>query len=175
MSAPFDPKDEQPIPHRLTAAAAAKAAPALPKEVRRYVIGMHAEHGKISFFFTERPHQPDPTGDGPLELRVPANCTLEICLDHRWNWEFRQDNAVMLGPMNYPEDPRYFNLEHVVENGHCRKVRFDAQLLGTKDPKNRDPYAFYVNLLKQASNGQFETEMMLRIDPDIINTGERPN
>lgn len=174
MSAPFDPKDEQPIPHRLTAAAAAKAAQPTPKDVRKYVIGMHAEHGKISFFFTEHPHDAPPPTDDPLALQVPADCTLEICLDDRWNWEFRHDNAVMLGPMSYPDDKRYFNLEHVVENGRCRKVRFDAQLLATKDEKNRDPYAFYVNLLRPAPDGKFTTEMMLRIDPDIINTGERP-
>lgn len=162
----FSPADEQPIPPW--------SGPQTPssKEERVYVLGMQPVNGHMQFYFKERPQNPDPSKDGPLEIRVPTDCVIILELDSAWNWEFRHENAVMLGPMNYPETPRYFNLVPEILNSRCQKVQFNALYLNGGDYTNRDPYALYINLDQEMADGSPAQQLMLRIDPGIDNPGD---
>jgi hypothetical protein len=93
-------------------------------------------------------------------------------LDPSWQWGFRTKNAVMFGPMDYPETPRYFNLQNIVENGRCQEVRFNARYLNIKD-NNRDVYAFYLEIDQKAGDGTI-MPLLVRIDPDVSNPGDHP-
>jgi hypothetical protein len=162
----FNPADEQPIPPW--------PSPQRPpsKEERLYVLGMQSTSGNIQFYFMERPKDPDSSKDGPLEIRVPTDCVIILKLDSAWNWEFRHENAVMLGPMNYPETPRYFNLVAEIINNRCQKVQFNALYLKGGDYSNRDPYALYINLDQEMPNGSPAPQLVIRIDPMIDNPGD---
>ena len=159
MSRPFNPSEERPIPTSVDHLPATK--------VREYVIGMQAVSGQLRFYFIDHPELPAPSNDGPLDIRIPSDCLIVLRLDSTLAWEFRHDNAVMLGPMNYPEVVRYCNLVPEIVNGRCQKVQFDARYLDVKQ-SNRDPYAFYV-LIDQQLPGQ---SLLVRIDPDMVNPGD---
>jgi len=165
----FNPYDEQPIPPW------PKSGQPPSKEERIYVIGMQPINGIMQYYFKERPLYPDPSKDGPLEIRVPNDCVIVLMLDSAWKWEFRHDNAIMLGPMNYSDFPRYFNLVPNITDGKCQSVQFNALYLPNGDYANRDPYAFYVNLDQQMPDGSPAPQLLVRIDPDIDNPGERPH
>lgn len=156
----FDPTEERTIPPWPF------PGPPPSTEVRVYVLGVQIVNGSFQFHFIERPQTPDPEADGPLDIRVPKDCTIVLRLDDALDWEYRHDNAVVLGPMNYPDNGRYFNLAPVIVNGRCREVQFNALFLKLDDYTNRDPYALYVNLIQQG------VPQMIRIDPDIINPGD---
>jgi len=144
-------------------------------EVREYVIGMRTVNGNIQFYFVDRPQSPDPSNDGPLDTRVPSDCLIVLRLDSTWAWEFRHDNAVMLGPMDYPERPRYFNLVPEIVNGKCRKVQFNALYLDIGEQSNHDPYAFYVLLDQGLAEASAAQPLLVRIDPDTVNPGDHPH
>lgn len=163
----FNPADEQPIPN------SQKSLPS--KEERVYVLGMRSTNGFIQYYFVSRPELPDPSKDGPLEIRVPTDCTIILKLDSAWNWEFRHENAVMLGPTNYPEFARYFNLVPEIVNNRCQKVQFSALYLNLGEKTNVDPYAFYVNLDQVMPDGSPAPQLVIRIDPDIQNPGDHPH
>lgn len=165
----FSPREEQSVPFWPT------PSPPPSKEVRVYVVGMNVSKGRLSYCFVERPPFPDPSGDGPLEIQIPEDCTIVLRLSPDWNWEFRHFDAVMLGPMNYPEKPRYFNLVQKISNDRCMEVQFNALLLsGTEDPENCDPYALYINMDHEVAGIVNAVPLLLRIDPIMTNTGIRP-
>lgn len=163
MSKPFNPSEERPIP--------TLPDPPPTKEVREYVIGMQMVSGRIRFYFVNRPKAPDPSADGPLDIRVPSDCLIVLRLDNAFAWEFRHDNAIMFGPMNYPDFVRYCNLVPEIVNGRCQKVQFNARYLDVEEA-NRDPYAFYVLLDQQLSGAPLAEPLLVRIDPDIIDPGD---
>ncbi len=163
----FRPKDEQPIPFWPL------PDPPPSQEERVYVIDMEAVNGRLRYYFVERPPVPDPTGDAPLQIRVPQDCTIVFRLSQDWNWEFRHDDAVVLGPISYPEKPRYFNLTPTIVDGRCMEVRFNALYLGDTDT-NSDLYALYINVDHDSNDGTDAVPLLVRIDPDILNPGERP-
>ena len=165
----FNPSDEQPIPPWPS------PQPPPSKGDRVYVLGMKPVDGIMQFYFVDRPQDPDPSKDGPLEIRVPKDCTIVLRLDGAWHWEFRHENAVMLGPMNYPEFARYFNLVPKVINDRCQEVRFNALYLTAGDNTNRDPYALYINLDQNMPDGSTAPQLVIRIDPDILNPGNIPH
>jgi len=165
----FYPADEKPIP------AWPVPAPLPSRETRVYVLGMKPVNGKIQIYFVERPQLPDPSKDGPLEIRVPSDCVIVLKLDQAWAWEFRHDNAVMLGPSKYPEPQRYFNLVPEILDGKCQKVQFNALYFNGNDKTNSDPYALYVNLDQEMPDGSPAQQLMIRIDPDIMNPGDLPH
>ena len=162
----FDPIDEQPIPPWPS------PQPPPSKEDRVYVLGMRPANGYMQYYFVERPQDPDPSKDGPLEIRIPTDCIIILKLDSTWNWEFRHENAVMLGAMKYPEPPRYFNLVPTIVNNKCQQVQFNALYLNGGDYTNRDPYAFYINLDQLMPDGSPAPQLVIRIDPDIQNPGD---
>ena len=161
----FSPADEQPIPPWPS------PQPPPSKEDRVYVVGMRPANGDIQYYFVERPELPDRSKDGPLEIRVPTDCKIILQLDSAWNWEFRHENAVMLGPMKYPEFPRYFNLVPEIVNNRCQKVQFNALYLNVDGVVNRDPYCLYINLDQRMADGTPAQQLVIRIDPDIDNPG----
>jgi hypothetical protein len=163
----FSPKDEQPIPFWPL------SSPPPSQEDRLYVIDMEASNGRLRYFFSEQPAQPDPTGDGPLQIRILQDCTVILRLSANWNWEFRHDNAVVLGPMDYTEKPRYFNLQPTIVNGQCLEVRFNALYLTDTD-SNHDPYAIYVNIYNDEGLADGPVALLVRIDPDMTNPGGLP-
>jgi hypothetical protein len=166
----FDPKEELPIP------VWPLPSPPPSQEERLYIIGMQAENGRLRFVFVERPAHPDPSVDGPLEIRVPQDCTIILRLDDSWNWQFRHANAVMLGPMNYADRPRYFNLTPTIVNGRCMEIRFSAlRLSGIGDLPNQDRYALYLNIDQDMPANAVPLPLLVRIDPDIDNPGDRPH
>lgn len=142
-------------------------------ETRVYVMSMKPENGYMQYYFKERPATPDTTGDGPLTIRVPQDCTIIIKLDDAWNWEFRHENAIMIGTFDYPDPERYFNLVQNIVGGRCMQVQFNAQLLD-RDVVNDDPYLFYVNLDQIMPDGTAAQQLAVRIDPDIRNPGDHP-
>lgn len=142
-------------------------------ETRVYVLSMKTENGYMQYYFKDRPASPDPTGDGPLTIRVPQDCTIIIKLDDAWKWEFRHENAIMIGTVNYPDPARYFNLVQDIVDGRCMQVQFSAQYLD-KDVVNDDPYLFYVNLDQIMPDGTPASTLAVRIDPDIMNPGDHP-
>lgn len=165
----FSPKNEQPIPYWPL------PSPPPSQEDRVYVIDMEAANGRLRYYFSERPPVPDPSEDAPLLIRVPRDCTIILRLSPDWNWEFRHDNAIMLGPMSYLEKPRYFNLTPKIVNDRCMEVTFNALLLADAgDTTNHDPYAIYVNVDHEVSGSTDVVPLLLRIDPDIDNPGGRP-
>jgi hypothetical protein len=161
----FNPKDERDIPPWPS------SEPVPATEERVYVLGMRTVAGRIEFYFVERPKSPDPSNDGPLQIRVPTDCVIVLRLDSSWKWEFRHQNAVTLGPMGYPDNPRYFNLESKIADGLCKEVRFNAIYLPISEA-NTDPYALYVQLEQENAKGVVEVPLLLRIDPDITNPGD---
>ena len=161
----FEVQSEQPIPPW----PGPGPAPTLPERV--YVIGMQTVEGRIEFYFVERPALPDPSGDGPLEIRVPEDCVIVLRLDPAWQWGFRTTNAVMFGPMDYQDVPRYFNLQPVVEDGRCQEVRFNARYLDIKED-NWDPYALYLEVDQKTSEDAAVVTLLIRIDPDVDNPGD---
>lgn len=163
----FSPKDEQPIPFWPL------PSPPPSYEDRVYVIDMEASHGRLRYFFSEQPAVPDPTGDGPLQIRIPQDCTVILRLSSNWNWEFRHDNAIVLGPMDYTEKPRYFNLQPTIVDGRCLEVRFNALHLADADGNN-DPYAIYVNIYHDDGLASGSAALLVRIDPDMTNPGGLP-
>ena len=164
----FSPGVEQPIPPW------SSPQPPPSKEDRVYVLGMQPANGNIQYYFKERPPYPAPSKDGPLEIRVPTDCVIILKLDSVWNWEFRHENAVMLGPMNYPESVRYFNLVPEILNDRCQKVQFSALYLNGGDYTNRDPYCLYINLDQKVADGSPAQRLVIRIDPGIDNPGDHP-
>lgn len=164
----FNPKDEQVVPFWPL------PVPPPSKEDRVYVIDMTAADRRLQYYFSERPALPDPTGDGPLQIRVPQDCTITLRLSANWNWEFRHENAVMLAPMDFPEQPRYFNLTPTIVDGRCLEVRFSALLLASVD-QNVDGYAIYVNVDHDGPQSDTPVQLLVRIDPDMSNPGERPD
>jgi hypothetical protein len=164
----FDPAEEKPIPPWPL------SDPLSSKEERVYVLGMNPENGDIEFRYVKRPPIPDPTKDCPLDVRVPTDCVITIELDDSWNWEFRHQNAVMLGPMRYQDFPRYFNLVSEIKNNRCKKVRFNALYLA-EGADNRDPYALYILLDQKMADGSPTQPLLTRIDPDILNRGDDPH
>lgn len=161
----FDPQAEHPIPPW----PGPGPAPVGPERV--YVIGVRTIEGRIEFYFVERPDVPDPSRDGPLQIRVPEDCVIVLKLDAGLQWGFRSKNAVMLGPMSYPSVPRYFNLVHSSVDGHCREVRFNARYLDIKQ-SNADFYALYIVIDQKTGDGAVASPLLLRIDPDISNPGD---
>lgn len=161
----FSPKEEQPIPFWPL------PSPPPSQEDRLYVIDMEASNGKFRYFFSEHPANPDPTGDGPLQLRIPKDCTIILRLSANWNWEFRHDNAIVLGPMGYAEKPRYFNLQPTIVEDRCLEVRFNALYL-TDGGDNLDPYAIYVNIYHDSGSTDGQVALLVRIDPDMDNPGD---
>lgn len=142
-------------------------------ETRVYVMSMKSENGYMQYYFKDRPETPDPTGDGPLTIRVPQDCTIVIKLDDAWKWEFRHENAIMIGTFDYPDPARYFNLSEKIVDGRCMQVQFNAQYLD-KDVVNDDPYLFYINLDQVMPDGTPAQALAVRIDPDIRNPGNPP-
>jgi hypothetical protein len=164
----FKPKDEHDIPPW------PYPDPPPSHEERVYVLGLKVSGGQLAFYFVERPPLPDPTNDGPLQIRVPTDCVIVLRLDSAWNWQFVRENAVTLGSVDYPEKPRYFNLEPKIENGRCQEVRFNALFLDIGDDTNSDPYALYIQL-EQLPQSAEAPPLIVRIDPDIENPGNHPH
>lgn len=142
-------------------------------ETRVYVMSIKAENGYMQYYFKDRPDSPDPTGDGPLTIRVPQDCTIVIKLDDAWKWEFRHENAIIIGTSEYPDPARYFNLVQDIVDGRCMQVQFNAQYLD-QDVVNDDPYLFYINLDQIMPDGTAAPTLAVRIDPDIRNPGDHP-
>jgi hypothetical protein len=135
---------------------------------------MRTVEGRIEFYFVDRPPLPDPSDDGPLEIRIPEDCVIVLRLDPAWQWGFRNKNAVMFGPMDYPEVPRYFNLQNSSEGGRCQEVRFNAHRLDVTEA-NWDVYSLYIEIDQKTRNDAAIVPLLIRIDPDVKNPGDPPH
>lgn len=128
---------------------------------RVYILGYNPLTG---YSFVARPANPDPSMDGPLEMRVDMNCTLVIQLQHYENldWEFDTD-AIQI---DRTAQTRYFNLvkptwTDAQGNEHCTQIFFYATYLDQAAP-NEDLFNIYVKI----------DGVSKLIDPDIKNPGD---
>jgi hypothetical protein len=132
-------------------------------ETRTYVLSSKVQGGLLQFYFSSAPATPDPSGDPPLQMRVPDNCQIVLELDSSLQWQFRTDgDAITLGSAarNY-----YFNLTPVSP----QRVSFYALFNSNGDyVNNLDPYNIYVDV----SQGGTMQALEIRIDPDIENPGD---
>lgn len=147
------------------------------KEIRTYVLSLEQLGKHVQFYFKSRPRNPDPSGDNPLTVRIPRDCTVVFKLDRQWDWEFRHDNAITLSDKpHYPKEQRYANLKPTIQKSRCYKVAFDARRLTENDYTNRDQFNLYLQLdqILPKANRSTPLQLPIRLDPDIQNPGDPP-
>lgn len=161
----FNPREEHDIP----AWPFPEPPPSGPERV--YVLSMRTVDNRLEYYFSQRPDSPDPSADLPLTIRVPSDCVIVLRLNEAWDWQFREDAAVVLGPQQYSDRERYFNLQPTIIDGICKEVSFVAKYLPIQGVNN-DPYAVYLNVGQRSGSNNTVSQLLVRIDPDVRNPGD---
>jgi hypothetical protein len=112
-----------------------------------------------------------PSGDGPLDIRIYHDSLVAYTLDTaNCDWEFDHSAAVTLGTPGTPGN-RYKNLSLQYTGQRCTGMTFEAAWLNIPG-SNSDPYNMtFIVYTDPATGATYPTPLSVFIDPDIKNPG----